>query len=241
MADVTWLGGARSGAEAVDMVRRLKPDLLLLDIEMPRFGGFEVISALEPEVMPMVIFVTAYDAFALKAFEVAAIDYVLKPVEFPRLVAAIERARERRRMAGSRKTADDLSKALAALKNRADAEPRSEPPSDIWADYLGQTVRVRMDQLEWVEAERDYVRLHVRDQSYLLRSTMGDFQAQLDPALFMRIRRSALVRTDQIEAVRKHGYGDWRVVLSGGREVRVGKTYLRAVRDYLNPVRSQSA
>ncbi|MET0338757.1 MAG: LytTR family DNA-binding domain-containing protein [Caulobacter sp.] len=234
MADVTWLGGARGGREAVEMVKRLKPDLLLLDIEMSSFGGFEVLSALAPDTAPLVIFVTAYDAFAVKAFEVAAVDYVLKPVELPRLAEAIERARERRSMIGSARTANQLADTLSKLRAESQAAPQSHLPTDIWAEHLRDTVRVRVDQLEWVESERDYVRLYVRDQSYMLRSTLTDFQTLLDPSIFMRVRRSALIRTERIKAIRKHGYGDWRVILVDGREVRVGKTYLQAVRDYMD-------
>lgn len=231
--DVELVGQARSGRDAIAAVHLLRPDLLLLDIRMAGLGGFEVVEALTGPHVPLVIFVTAFDAYAARAFEVSAVDYIVKPVELDRLRAALARARRNLEAADAMQRAAELREVIAAL--RAGPAPDAPPAyeREIWAERRNAFVPIRVVDLDWVEAERDYVRLHVGDASYLLRETIGGMEARLDPADFMRIRRSALVRRARIEAIRRAGYGDLRVKLSSGREVRVGRTYVAAVRALL--------
>lgn len=233
--DASLIGKARSGREGLELIRQLRPDVVLLDIQMSGFGGFDLLDSLEPEEMPLVIFVTAFESFAARAFEVSAVDYVLKPVEFERLSAALNRARRNLHLATSEQRAAELRTVVAQLRGRSEAgEERDETYArEFWAQRRGDFVRVPVDQLDWVEAERDYVRLHARGQSYMLRGTLATMEARLDPEVFVRIRRSALIRADRIEAIRKPNYGDYRVILTSGQELRVGKTYLRSIRNLL--------
>ncbi|WP_269713799.1 LytR/AlgR family response regulator transcription factor [Caulobacter sp. NIBR2454] len=241
MADAELIGKARSGRDGMELIRRLKPDVVLLDIQMSGFGGFDLLDSLEPEELPLVIFVTAFESFAARAFEVSAVDYVLKPVEFERLSAALARARRNLQLASSEQRARELRDVVAHLRghNDAGAERDETFAREFWAQRRGDFVRVPVEHLDWIEAERDYVRLHARGQAYILRATLANMASRLDPALFVRIRRSALIRADRIEAVRKPNYGDYRVVLTSGQELRVGKTYLKSVRDLIATTAAQ--
>jgi DNA-binding LytR/AlgR family response regulator len=235
MPGVSLIGKARSGREGLELIRQLRPDVVLLDIQMSGFGGFDLLDSLTPNEIPQIIFVTAFESFAARAFEVSAIDYVLKPVEFERLSAALTRARRNLHLASSEQRIAELRDVVAQLRGHSEAGEEREPQyaREFWAQRRGEFVRVPVDQLDWVEAERDYVRLHARGQSYMLRGTLATMESRLDPEIFVRIRRSALIRADRIEAIRKPNYGDYRVVLTSGQELRVGKTYLRSIRGLL--------
>lgn len=228
------VGQARSGAEALEAIARLRPDLVLLDIRMGEMSGLDVAEALTGPDAPMVIFVTAFDAFAAEAFDLSALDYVVKPVEFGRLRRAIERARLRREAQEARIQAAELRAVLAAL--RADrSQGGAGPPNELWVQRRGEYLRVCVDDIDWVEAERDYVHLHARGERYLMRQTLTGIQARLGARRFVRIRRSALVRADGVRAIRKAGYGDVRVKLTCGEELRVGRTYVTKIRALLTP------
>ena len=230
IAGTELVGTAASGREALDRLAEVKPDVVLLDIKMADLGGFDVVEALDGDNVPLVIFVTAFDHFAARAFDVSAVDYVVKPVEFDRLYEAIERARGSLKAADAAARVAELHEVIAALRSQAgpDSEPRRE--CEIWVERRGEFVPVRVSDIDWVEAERDYVRLHVNGSSYLLRETIGGMEERLGPERFIRIRRSALVRRDRIAAIRRPGYGDFRIQLTNGEEVRVGRTYVRQVR-----------
>ena len=230
IGDVEVVGTARSGPEAVDAIRTLKPDLVLLDIRMGSMDGFAVAEALLGEAAPLVVFVTAFDEFAVRAFEISAVDYLVKPVELERLEAAIAKARASLAAADAGMRAAELQAIVEALRmsRRADSGKRYE--TEIWAQRLGEFVRIRTQDIDWIEAERDYVHIHVGERSYLLRETMSGLESRLDPEAFLRIRRSALVRTERVQSVRRAGYGDFRVQLADGPQLRVGRTYVKAVR-----------
>jgi DNA-binding LytR/AlgR family response regulator len=231
MPDVALVGQARSGAEGLALVRALRPDVLLLDIQMSNLDGFELIERLEAGSVPLVIFVTAHEAFALRAFEVGAVDYVLKPLEFDRLRAALGRARTTLAMAQQAQLTDELRAVLRTLRSEMTEEPAYA--SGFWVERAGEHVRVPVQHVDWLEADRDYVRLHTRDGAYLMRGPLTTIQEQLDPSLFIRVRRSALVRTERIAAIRNRGHGDFRILLSTGEELRAGKTYVKDVRRLL--------
>lgn len=231
MADVDLVGQARSGAEGLALIRALRPDVLLLDIQMSNLDGFELIERLEGEIAPLVVFVTAHEAFAVRAFEVGAVDYVLKPLDFERLGAALARARKALSAADADRRATELRVLVRALRQEAAAEPAYA--TGFWVERRGEHVRAQAHHIDWMEADRDYVRLHTRDGPCLMRGPLADVQAELDPGQFVRIRRSAVVRTDRIRAIRNRGYGDVRIQLSSGEELRVGKTYLKDVRRLL--------
>jgi len=230
MSDVALVGKAHSGLEGGELIALTRPDVILLDVEMANQGGFELVGELKGPDAPLVIFVTAFEAYAARAFRVRAVDYVLKPVDFERLAEALERTRRTLSLSAAERQAAELRNVVAALqRGREPPDPRFT--REFWAERRGELVRVAVQQVEWLEAEGDYVRLHAEGGSFLIRGPLGDVQAGLDPRAFVRVRRSALVRTDRIRAIRQKVYGDCRIVLASGQEVKVGKTYLPVVRD----------
>lgn len=232
MLDVTLVGKARSGQEGLELVRTLRPDVLLLDIQMSSLGGFELLEQLADDEAPLVIFVTAFETFAIRAFEVGAVDYVLKPLEFERLRAALVRARGALALADQARRAAELRAMVRSLRGEMADQPAYA--TGFWVERKGEHIRASVEQIEWMEADRDYVRLHTRDGPFLMRGPLSTVQEQLDPEQFIRIRRSALVRTDRIQSIRNRGAGDFRILLTSGAELRVGKTYVAEVRRLLD-------
>ena len=214
------VGIAEDGDEAVAKASELKPDILLLDIAMPGLDGIEVARALgKQQDAPAVIFVTAFDQFAVAAFEVAAVDYVMKPVDQDRLVTAIDRAK-------------------AAIENRdeeTDAPASSEEKSpwleEFWASDLSGLVRIAARDIERVTAERDYMRLHVGQRSWLIHHSMTALEEGLDPKMFVRLHRSAMVRRDFIAGFSRNASGRWVARLADGTEQPVGRLYSEKVRE----------
>jgi DNA-binding LytR/AlgR family response regulator len=221
LAEVEIVGRAADGESARAAIRQAAPDLVVLDIRMPGLSGIELAEEIGED-GPAVIFVTAYGRHALKAFELAAVDYVLKPLDFDRLAEAVERAR----------------RSLAARRPvPAAPEPETEPEpyqQEIWvADRRGRT-RVSVEAVEWFEAERDYVRIHAPERSYLIRRSITDLAERLDPRLFLRLHRSALVNTRRIAALKRRAGGGLTAVLVSGVEVPVGRTFQPLLRARLS-------
>ena len=227
------VGTARGGREGLAMVEQLTPDVLLLDINMPGFGGFEVVEGLNAANPPLVIFVTAFDEHAVRAFQVSAIDYLLKPLEFDRLRGALEKARTTLRLVDAEERVAELKEVLSALRHHQAAEETSRYEAELWAPRGAGFERVLVSQIEWVEAERDYVHLHAGQRSYLLRETMCGIQERLDPESFIRVHRSALVRVERIGSIMRRGYGRFSLLLSNGTEVPVGRTYVKQIRELI--------
>ena len=206
--DIALLGTANDGEAALRLVEALSPDLLLLDIAMPGMTGIEVASALEQlDARPAVIFCTAFDQFAVAAFDVAAVDYLLKPVNPERLAKAVARVQEKRR------------------QHPAD-EPKAGWTSEFWIPHRAEMIRIAATEINRIEAERDYMRLWIGQRSYLLHQTISELERRLDPEQFIRLHRSTIVRRDFIAKLRHDGLGVWQAVLQDGGEVRIGRTYL---------------
>ncbi len=212
------VGTANDGSAALRLIEALSPDLVLLDMTMPEIDGLSVARKLaeksgDPDKRPAVIFVTAHDHFAVEAFDLDAVDYVLKPVATDRLERAIERALARRGAAESKS---------------------SEWLEELWVPHRSELLRIEVEQVSQIDAERDYVRLHVGQgenaRTYLLLQTIAGLEKRLDPAQFIRIHRSTILRRDCIRGLRHDGLGVWSVELEDGEALRIGRTYLPKVK-----------
>ncbi len=208
------IGTASDGASALRLAEALQPDLLLLDIAMPGLDGLGVARALEGQsVRRAVIFVTAFDHFAIAAFDVAAVDYLLKPVELGRLERAVNRAAS-----------------LLETAPAAEAVPTSPWSQEFWVPHRSELIRILARDIDLIEAERDYMRLHLGQRSYLLHQTIGELERRLDPKEFIRLHRSTIVRRERITGFKRDGEGAWLAELADGRLLRVGRTYLQNAR-----------
>ena len=212
--DLNVVGTASDGSAALRLIEALKPDLVLLDMTMPEVDGLSVARQLSENTAkdgahPAVIFVTAHDHFAVEAFDLDAVDYVLKPVATDRLERAIERALARR---GEREAGE------------------SEWLQELWVPHRSELLRIEVSQVSRIDAERDYVRLHVSERTYLLLQTIAGLEKRLDPAEFIRIHRSTILRRDSIRGLRHDGLGVWSVELEDGEALRIGRTYLSKVK-----------
>jgi two-component system LytT family response regulator len=211
--DVAVIGEVGDGQQAVDAIRDQRPDLVFLDVQMPGVDGFGVLQALEGEDLPHVVFVTAYDQYALKAFEVHALDYVLKPFNAERFGQALQRARAAiatRHEAEAPVDRDHLRSLVASLT----AEQREK--QRIVVKSSGRVFFVKVDDIDWIEAEGNYVRLHMGNQSHLLRETMKGMESVLDAGQFIRIHRSTIVNADRIRELQPLFHGEYAVILRDG-------------------------
>lgn len=219
------IGKATDPHRGLELVRSLAPDILLLDIEMPELDGFELIEALADGPVPEVVFVTAFDHFAVKAFAASVADYLLKPVEQERLLEALDRARARRELRNARMSIEELREVIDNLRaERHGTAPKYE--TELWIREGDARVRIPVEKVERLEADGDYVRLHIGRRARLMRARLGDLAGRLDPNRFVRIHRSEIVRHDMVAAIRRHDSGRTSAVLSDGREVPVSRRYL---------------
>ncbi len=218
------IGEAGNGLEAVTLIESLKPDLVLLDIQMPELDGFGVIEAIGAEDMPPTLFVTAYDAHALKAFEVHAMDYLLKPIDKDRFHQALTWVREHPQTPGS--TDDRL---ISLISELTPGEPR---PDRIMLKTGDRWVLVRTSTIQWVQAEEDYIRLHIDGASYLLRHTMSWILSRLDQSQFKRIHRSTIVNLDFVQELQPWSKGDALVVMLDGTRLTLSRTYRNAFAEW---------
>jgi two-component system LytT family response regulator len=217
--DIEVLGECRDGEEAVSVIHDRHPDLVLLDVEMPRMNGFQVIDTIGADEMPMVIFVTAYDQHAIRAFEVRALDYLLKPFDRTRFTDALQRARAQIET----QTTGDLGRRLIALMKDLKREP---PKTDrLVVKSGGRLFFQRADEVDWIEAAGNYVRLHVGAQAHLLRETMNGIEARLDPERFFRIHRCRIVNVERIQEMQPWLNGEYSVVLRSGVRLTLSRGY----------------
>lgn len=227
-AAVEIVGEASTGAEAADLIRRERPDLAFLDVQMPGSDGFEALSQLEPAQTPAVVFVTAYDEHALRAFEVHAVDYLLKPYDDTRFSAALHRAKEEIR----RRQADTVNFRLTQLldylqHNPAGGTPaKEERPGDrILLKSSGEIFFLKAEEIDWIEAEGDYMKFHVAGRTHLMRETMARLEARLDPRRFIRIHRSTIVNIDRLRKLSPSFAGEYAVVLHDGTKLKLSRGY----------------
>jgi two-component system LytT family response regulator len=205
-SDVELVGECVGGQEAVDAILEQRPDLVFLDVQMPDANGFEVIEAVGPERLPAVVFLTAYDEYALRAFEVHALDYVLKPIEPARFASTLERAR---RALGDAKD--------QRLHDLLDARAAREAPVDrLVVRTRGKVWFLRPSEIDWIEADGKHVKLHVGNATHVLRQKLGDLEGRLAPHGFVRVHRSAIVNVDRIQELEPWFHGEYVVILKDG-------------------------
>jgi two-component system LytT family response regulator len=218
---------AGSGSEAVDLIAQHSPDLLFLDIQMPGMNGFDVLAKIDTSRIPAIIFVTAFDQYALRAFEVHALDYLLKPFDDARFEKALSQAKAQ----VEQREINKLSQKLFALLENREAGPAAAPRAER-SKYLTRLMIksssriffLKVEEIDWISAEDYYVKLHVGRKSHLLRETMNELEAKLDPEKFLRIHRSSIVNLDRVKEMHAHFNGDYMVILNDGTELRLSRS-----------------
>lgn len=217
--DVEIAAECSDGRKAVAAILKLAPDLVFLDVQMPGLDGFGVLEALPPESIPAVIFVTAYDQYALRAFDAQALDYLLKPFDRERFQRALDRARERmrKRQAGSLEP-----RLLALLTHLEERKPYTER---LVIKSAGRVYFLRTIEVDWIEAEGNYVRLHAGKETHVLRETMNHLETRLDPQRFLRIHRSTIVNIERIKELHPWFKGEHVVILRDGARLTLGRAY----------------
>jgi two-component system LytT family response regulator len=230
--DVEVIGECGNGRDAVAAILRDAPDLVFLDIQMPGLGGFEVVEAIGLKLMPHVIFVTAYDEYALRAFEVSALDYLLKPIDGKRFFEALERARNRIRGANLEAIGEQLRLLMATLKTERKYLDRLSIKSSSKAG--ARVIFLDVDDIDWIEAADNYVRVHAGRESHLLHATMSSLESKLDPDKFLRIHRSAIVNIGRIKELHPMFHGEYQITLKDGAKLASGRGYRENLQKLLN-------
>jgi two-component system LytT family response regulator len=217
--DIDVIGDAANGTEAVRAIATDRPDLVFLDVQMPGLDGFEVLRATSGIHQPFVVFITAHDAHAIRAFEVQAVDYLLKPVIETRFRESVRRAVSRLRERPKR----ELAQELAELLDRVSPQPIRSGRIPIKHD--GRVNFVRVDDIDWVEADGDFVRLHLARETHTVRETMSQIVSKLPPERFLRIHRSLIVNAERVREVQPWFKGDYVLIMQDGTKLRSGRTY----------------
>lgn len=221
---VEVVGEAEDGHSAIEAIQQHTPDLVWLDVQMPGLDGFEVLDEIGPAAVPAVIFVTAHDTYALRAFEAHAVDYLLKPFDRARLRQSIDRAIK---LAGS----DELQRRLADLVNDV---TRRRPLRRLVVKSSGRIYFVGVHEIDWLESAGHYVTLHVGADTHLVRATITQLASKLDPDRFARIERGTIVNLDRIRELRPAFHGDLDIVLKTGAQLRASRSYAAALREWLD-------
>jgi two-component system LytT family response regulator len=218
--DLEIVGTCQSGQEAVDAIRKLSPDLVFLDVRLPDQDGFEVLARIEPAKMPVVVFVTATDDFAVKAFAVHALDYLVKPCDRERLQESLQRARQQIQQ---REAGHEVNEQLATLLNELRAT--TKPADRVAVKSGGRVLFLKPDEIHWVEAADNYVKLHIAGEAHLVRETMSDMEARLPSSKFVRISRSVIVNLEKIKELQPMFHGEYTVILCDGTRLTLSRNY----------------
>jgi two-component system LytT family response regulator len=227
-SDVVIIGEARNGREALRLMRAASPDVVFLDVQMPEVDGFGVLRAIGVEQMPHVVFVTAFDEFAVRAFETHAIDYLVKPLREVRFAEAVQRVRER--MASTDAVA--LSERLSALLATTDGD-RAEPVRRLVVPTSTGELVLDVDDVDWIEADDYYAAVHTRGRRHLIRESLSSLESRLDPTRFVRVHRSAIVSLSRVREVRTDIPGDAALLLRDGTRVPVSRRRREQVLEHL--------
>ena len=217
--DFQVIGHCANGEEAIEAIEAKKPDVVFLDVQMPEIDGFQVLEALDPKRIPTVIFVTAYDQYALRAFDIHAVDYLLKPVDMERFEQALERTRKRLESKQTNGTDKHLKSLLEGLKSRDRKLER------LVVKTGGKIFFLRTEEIDWIEAAGDYVKIHINTTEHIIRERITELESKLDPSRFLRIHRSTIVNIDRIKEMQPMFYGDYVVILRNGIQLNLSRTY----------------
>ncbi|HXY77125.1 MAG TPA: LytTR family DNA-binding domain-containing protein [Steroidobacteraceae bacterium] len=243
--DFEILAQCANGREALAAIQQYKPQLVFLDIQMPGMSGFEVLAHLPQESLPLVVFVTAYDQYAIQAFEARAIDYLLKPIDEARFSSALTRVREHVRAKNAAAQRDRLMQiiaditgcgelALDELMARGRSALENRHPEVLPIRQGRETVRVPVASIEWIDAAGDYMCIHAGGDTHILRGTMKELEEILDPKLFQRVHRSTIVNLRLVRSLRAHMNGEYFLTLDGGHELKLSRTYRDKVEFFLS-------
>lgn len=245
--EVTVIGQCGDGASAVAQIRELRPDLVFLDVQMPQLNGFEVLAALAPTERPTVIFVTAFEQHAIRAFEVCAVDYLLKPCTDARFTTALQRGKEdvrRRHLSDLSGRLEQLLEYIRKIEPGGPAEapltasaelPSPDPTGRIVVKADGALHFIKMQDVVWIEAQGDFVKVQTATKTQLVRETLQSFERKLDPAKFLRIHRSYVVNLDHVRRVETALYGDYSVFMADGTKLRLSRNYRAKLKTLLRP------
>jgi len=224
-----------NGREALAAIAELQPDLMFLDIQMPGLSGFDVLAQVPQESLPMIVFVTAFDRFAIDAFEAHALDYLLKPVDDSRLARALERVRAQWQQRQALAQREQLMAMLGDLNGQGQIEPESlasqaSQPARRYATMLPirvgrETLRLDVSTIDWIDAAGDYMCLHAAGQTHVLRATMRELEEMLDPQVFQRVHRSTIVNLARVRSLRPHLNGECFLKLQSGQEVKLSRSF----------------
>jgi len=217
--DVEVVGTCSDGPSAVEAIERERPDLVFLDVQMPGMDGFEVIESLDRDHVPAVVFVTAHDAHAIRAFEIHALDFLLKPFDQTRFEKALERARAQL----SRDKSSTIDSRLMSLLEELRDERKY--PERLIVKSSGRVFFVRAEDIDWVEASGNYVKIHTKSEAHLLRESMKNMEAKLDPKVFVRIHRSAIVNIDRIKELEPWFHGEYVVIMRDGTRLTASRVF----------------
>jgi two-component system LytT family response regulator len=233
--DINIVGEARNGREALAMIEEHQPDLVFLDIQMPGMTGFDVVTALDPDLPLSIVFVTAFDEYAVKAFEANAVDYILKPIENERLQEALQKVREKK---SARKAKQDRRSLLNLVSEIAGESIGSveeidsknisrlkKEPARLAIKDAGKTTWVQQEEIEWIDAAGDYMCVHVGGETHIMRNTMKELERELESDLLQRIHRSTIVNVNQVKAMQSHINGEYFLTLKSGHTLKLSRTY----------------
>jgi two-component system, LytTR family, response regulator len=227
--EIQLVGECASGREATNAILEHAPHLLFLDIQMPEMDGFAVLKSLPPERLPTVIFVTAFDQYALRAFEVYALDYILKPFDAERFNRTLQHAKSQVRQARG----SVLNQGLLDLLNELKEKPKAKLPDRLVIKTGGRVSFLKTIEIDWIESEGNYVRLHTGKETHLLRETLSQMEERLDSNQFLRIHRSTIVNLDRIKELQPWFHGEYRVLMQDGRQLLLSRKYREKLRDLL--------
>ena len=236
-SDIVIVGECGDGATAVEMIESERPDIVFLDVQMPQMSGFEALGLLDRESMPLIIFVTAYDEYAVDAFEVRALDYLLKPFTDRRFFDSLDRARERIRQADTSRVSEQIADLLDRLPHDKESGPRSGDsayPHRLAVRDLKRVRFVDVDDIYWFESAGNYVHLHTKDKKHLIRQTLKNLESRLDPHRFVRVHRGAIVNLSQVKEILEKEYGDAIIALKNGARIPASRTHRQDIKRLLD-------